>query len=160
VLDPRLPIESLEFEERYRFLQKVNEVRARVQEGASRGNAVLSKLDPVKQYVASRENPALAELLDSTRAKIEGARKPLNLEESSFRDPSLAIQARNLFGELEGTDVQQGTLHGSTPVQRERLRLLEARAQEVLRGLEDSIRTSLEELNSRLEALGPMRITP
>jgi hypothetical protein len=160
VLDPRLPIEPLEFEERYRFLQGVNELSARLQEGASRGNAVLTKLDPVKQYLASGENTELTELLESTRTKIEEARKPIALEGSSFRDPSLAIQARNLFGELEGTDVQQGTLHGSTPVQRERLRLLEARAQEVLRGLEDSIRTSLEELNSRLEALGPMRITP
>jgi hypothetical protein len=160
VLDPRLPIEPLEFEERYRFLQGVNELSARLQEEASRGNAVLTKLDPVKQYLASGKNTELTELLESIRTKIEEARKPIALEGSSFRDPSLAVQARNLFGELEGTDVQQGTLHGPTPVQRERLRLLEARAQEALRRSEDAIRTSLEELNSRLEALGPMRITP
>jgi len=138
----------------------VNELRARLQEGASRGSAVLSKLEPVKQYLASGENGALAELLESTRTKIEEARKPIALEGSSFPDPSLAVQARSLFGELEGTDVQQGTLHGPTPVQRERFRLLEARGQEALQGMEDAIRTSLEELNSRLEALGPMRIVP
>jgi photosystem II stability/assembly factor-like uncharacterized protein len=160
VLDPRLPIEPREFEERYRFLQGVNELRARLQEGASRGSAVLSKLEPMKQYFASGNDVALFELLESTRTKIEEARKPIALEGSSFRDPSLAVQAGSLFGELEGTDVQQGTLHGPTPVQHERLRLLEARSQEALRGLEDAIRTSLEELNSKLEALGPMRIIP
>jgi hypothetical protein len=114
----------------------------------------------VKQYLVGSENPALAELLDSTKGKIEAARKPIALEGSSFRDPSLAVQARGLFGELEGTDVQQGSIHGPTPVQGERLRVLEARSQEALRGMEDAIRTSLEELNARLAALGPMRIVP
>jgi len=160
VLDPRVPIEPLEFEERYRFLQGVNELRARLQEGASRGTAVLAKLDPVKQYLASTESTELTELLESTRAKLEEARKPITLEGSSFRDPSLAVQARSLFGELEGSDVQQGTLHGPTPVQRERLRLLEAHSQEALQGMEDAIRTSLEELNSKLQTLGSVKITP
>jgi hypothetical protein len=159
-LDPRLSIEALEFEERYRFLLEVNELSARLEEGASRGRTVLSNLDPVKQYLASGEHPELTGLLESTRAKIEEARKPVALEGSSFRDPSLAAQARSLFGELEGTEVQQGTLHGPTPVQRERLRLLQARSQEALGEIENAIRTSLEELNSKLEALGPMRITP
>jgi hypothetical protein len=160
VLDPRVPIEPREFEDRYRFLRGVNELRARLQEGASRGSAVLSKLEPMKQYFASGNDAALLDLLESIRAKIDEARKPIALEGSSFRDPSLAVQARSLFGELEGSDVQQGTLHAPTPVQRERLRLLEARSQEALRRMEDTIRTSLEELNSKLEALGPMRITP
>jgi hypothetical protein len=102
----------------------------------------------------------LTEVLESTRAKIEEARKPIALEGSSFRDPSLAVQARTLFGELEGTDVQQGTLHRPTPVQRERLRILETRTQEALEGAEEIIRTSLEELNSKLERLGPIRVTP
>ncbi len=160
LLDPRLSIEPREFEERYRFLREVNGLRARLQEGASRGSAVLSKLDPVKQYLASVLSTELTELLESTRAKLEEARKPISLEGSSFRDPSLAVQARSLFGELEGTDVQQGTLNGPTPVQRERLRFLETRSEEALQGLEDAIRTSLEELNAKLKALGPMRIVP
>ena len=160
VLDPRLSIAPLEFEERYRFLREVNRLRARLQEGASRGKAVLSKLNLAKQYLASVANTELTDLLESTRAKLEEAGKPVALEGSNFRDPGLAVQARSLFGELEGTDVQQGTLHGPTPVQRERLRQLEARSQEALKGMEDTIRTSVEELNSKLEALGPMRITP
>jgi len=131
-----------------------------MEEGLARGKTALSKLDPVKQYLASGEHEELTELLESTRAKIEEAIRPIALEGSSFRDPSLAVQARSLFGELEGTEVQQGTLHGPTPVQRERLRILEARAQEALQGAEETIRTSLEELNSKLERLGPMRITP
>jgi hypothetical protein len=138
----------------------VNELSARLEEGASRGRTVLSNLDPVKQYLASAENADVTDLLESTRTKIEEARKPLSLDGSSFRDPSLAIHARSLFGEIEGSDVQQGTLHGPTPVQRERFRLLEARSQEAMRRLDDTIRTSLEELNSKLEALGPMRIVP
>ena len=160
VLDSRLPIEPSEFEERFRFLQGVNELRARLQEGASRGSAILTKLDAVKQYFAASENAELTELLESTETKIAAARKPVALEGSSFRDPSLASQTRSLFGELEGTEVQQGTLHGPTPVQRERLRLLEARSQEALREIEEAIRTSLEEINSNLETLGPMRVTP
>jgi hypothetical protein len=163
VMDPRLSIDPLELEERYRFLREVNEVRTRLEMGASRAKTVLAKLDPLKQFLAAGktdENHELAELLESARGRIQEARKPLALEGSSFRDPSLAAQARSLFGELEGTDVQQGTLHGPTPVQRERLRLLDRRSQEALRGMEDSIRTSLEELNAKLEALGPMRILP
>jgi len=159
-LDSRLSVDAAEFAERYRFLQDVNELRARMEEGLARGKTALSKLDPVKQYLASGEHEELTELLESTRAKIEEAIRPIALEGSSFRDPSLAVQARSLFGELEGTEVQQGTLHGPTPVQRERLRILEARAQEALQGAEETIRTSLEELNSKLERLGPMRITP
>jgi photosystem II stability/assembly factor-like uncharacterized protein len=160
VLDPRLSIDLPELEERYRFLLAVNELRARLQEGASRADSVLAKLEPLKQYFASENDAGLVDVVESTRARIDEARKPVALTGSSFRDPSLAIQARSLFGELEGTDVQQGTLHGPTPVQRERLRLLELRSQEALRELEDTIRTSLEELNGRLSTLGPMRVSP
>ena len=160
MLDPRLPVEAKEFEERYRFLQEVNELRARLEESAARGKTVLSKLDPLKQVLAAEQRADLNELLESTRAKIADARKPLALEGASFQDPSLAIQARTLFGELEGTDVQQGTLHGPTPVQRERFRLLQTRSQEALRVMEDTVRTTLDELNSKLDSLGPMRVTP
>ncbi|HEY7697960.1 MAG TPA: hypothetical protein VIE88_06055, partial [Vicinamibacteria bacterium] len=76
------------------------------------------------------------------------------------RSPSLAAQARDLFGEIEGTDVQQGTLHGPTPVQNERLGRLERRSDEALRNLEEVMKASLAELNSKLEALGPIRIEP
>ncbi len=160
VPDPRLPFDPLESLERHLFLGRVNELRARLQQGASRADAALSQLDALKPYLASMEGRTLSELLESTRAQIDAARKPVTLDGGSFRDPSLAVQARSLFGELEGTDVQQGSLHGPTPVQRERMRVLGGRSEEALRGMEDTIRTSLEELNSRLEALGPMRIVP
>ncbi len=159
VLDPRVSIESVELEERYRFLQALNGLRARLQVGAARASAILSKLDPIRQYLAPMENAAaLTDLLESTRARIEDARKPIALEGGSFRDPSLAARARSLFAELEGSDVQQGTLHGPTPVQREQLRVLEASGQEALQRTEDTVRIAIEELNSKLEAIGPMRV--
>ncbi len=160
VLDPRLPIDGGELEERYRFLREVNELRARLQAKASQATAVLSKLESVKGFLATGENPALLELLETTGSTLESALKPISAEGPSFRNPSLAVQARSLFGELEGSGVQQGTLHGPTPVQRERLRLLEARAEEALKAMDDTLRTRLEELNKRLAAIGPIRIVP
>ncbi len=158
VLDSRLPIESVELQERYRFLQELNELRGRLQAAASRASAVLSRLDPMREYLAPMKNAALIELLESTRGRIEEARKPVALEGGGFRDPSLAARARSLFGEIDGSDVQQGTLHGPTPVQRERLRLLEASGREALQRMENTVRSSLEELNSKLEAVGPMKV--
>jgi hypothetical protein len=160
VLDPRLPIDPRESQERFGFLGRVNDLRARLQEGASGASGVLAKLEPLEKYLGSTENAAEAEVLRETRANIEAARKPVALEGSSFRDPSLAVRARGLFAELDGSEVQQGTLHGPTPVQSERLRRLEALSDEALRSLKDAIESSLAELNSRLEAIGPLRIEP
>jgi photosystem II stability/assembly factor-like uncharacterized protein len=158
VLDSRLSIENEEFLERYRFLQEVNGLRARLQEGAARASAILAQLDPLMEYLTSTGSSALSSLLETTRTRVEDARKPLSLERSSFRDPSLAARAGSLFSELEGSDVQQGTLHGPTPVQRERLRRLEADGQRALQRLEEEIGASVEELNAKLEAIGPIRI--
>ncbi len=159
VFDPRLAIDQAELEERYRFLQEVNGLRASLQAGASRGSAVLTKLDPVKEYLVSTENTATIELLESTRTRIEEARKPIALEGSSFRNPSLASRAGGLFGELEGSEVQQGTLRGPTPVQRERLRLLlGGRCRRRFKRWRERFETSLAELNAKLATLGPMRV--
>jgi flagellar motor switch protein FliG len=45
-------------------------------------------------------------------------------------------------------------------VQNERLGRLERRSDEALRNLEEVMKASLAELNSKLEALGPIRIEP
>jgi photosystem II stability/assembly factor-like uncharacterized protein len=157
-LDSRLRIEAAELEDRFRFLQGLNGLRVRLQEGSSRASAVLARLDPVEEYLNSMGNTSLAELVASTRARIEDARKPLSLERSSFRDPTLAAHATRLFSELEGSEVQQGTLHGPTPVQRERFLLLEASGEKALQRMDSEIASSIDELNAKLQAVGPLQI--
>ncbi|MGH9334871.1 MAG: hypothetical protein ACRD21_14115, partial [Vicinamibacteria bacterium] len=150
-LDPRLEIPPAEFRARYQFLLEVNDLRVRLQEASSGAEALVKRLESLRDFLLAGEDQEIAKLAEEARTKIEG----LDLGE-----PSPTAQSRSLFGEIDGTEIQQGTLHGPTRVQQERLELLEKRSDEALARIEDDIREALKDLNLRLRDLGAIQISP
>ncbi len=160
VLDPRLDVTEAEFLERFEFLNRVNALETKLASAVSRAEALDGKLEAALALIAPKKNDAAESGIRSAREAIEMARKPMGGGPPNFRTPSLAAQGLSLFGELEGMGVQQGTLHGPTPVQRERARLLENKSDEAIAHLEEVAARVLGPVNESLRGLGPVAISP
>jgi photosystem II stability/assembly factor-like uncharacterized protein len=159
VADARVDLEEGELQERYEFLVRANELRARLERAVARGESLAKQIralgDVLPEAVVSKLEPEM----ESAVAAIEEARAPLGGGRASFRDPSLSARVTSLFSEIDGGGVQQGSLHRPTSTQRLRLGSLEKRAEEALAHFEDVVSRALSELNTRLETIGPLRIS-
>jgi photosystem II stability/assembly factor-like uncharacterized protein len=160
VYDPRLSTVEAEAHDRYEFLTGVNALESRLFGAVTRATALDKQLESALAVIASRKDEEAENGIRSAREEIDKARKPIGGGTPSFREPSLSAQASALAGELEGGGVQQGTLHGPTPVQRERLSLLEKKSEAAIAHLEEVSTRVLAGVNERLRVLGPLQIVP
>lgn len=160
VLDSRLDVSDVEFRDRYEFLTAMNALAARLSAIVARATALEDRLAAAQALIAPEKDETAESRIRTAREEIETARKPIGGGAPSFRDPDLSTQLGGLFGELEGGGVQQGTLHGPTPVQRERLRLLEEKSEAAMTRFDEVVARVLGEVNESLRGLGPLQITP
>ncbi|HXV60990.1 MAG TPA: hypothetical protein VEK15_09880, partial [Vicinamibacteria bacterium] len=158
VLDPRLEIPEPELQGRFEFLTEVNALRARLAQAVSKAKELEEELDRVSAVLRGDERADIRTSIEEGLEKLTASSEPLGGGSSSFRNPSLAAQATRLYRELEGNQAQQGTLHGPTEVQRERLRRLTQEAEQKLAEHEAVVTSLVSELNERLREVGPLRI--
>ena len=138
-----------EFRERYQFLSELNALRERIQRTVERADELSRESKNVESLLANDEDAqrVLAELNDAVTA----GKEPL-AGRRSFRNPTLSTQASRLFNELSGNEVQQGTLHGPTAVQRTRLTELAREAEQAMQELQAAINAAVPRMNELLRS--------
>jgi photosystem II stability/assembly factor-like uncharacterized protein len=159
-LDPRSSVSGSEFRERFEFLKEVNDLRARLEGVVARGDSLRKQIEAAVAALSTEQHEDLRKALGELSDKIESARRPIGGGRPSFQNPSLAAQSASLFEELDGEGVQQGTLHGPTRTQRERLRQLTRKSGEAIGVFDDAASAATEEANRRLREVGPLQVRP
>jgi hypothetical protein len=158
LLDPRASVSASEFGERFAFLKEVNDLRARLERVLARGESLRKQIEAAASALSSEDQRDLRKTLSELSASIESAREPIGGGRPSFRIPSLAAQSTALFEEIDGAGAQQGTLHGPTATQRDRLHRLTRKADEAIRSFDAAAGAAAEEANRRLREVGPIQI--
>ena len=155
-VDPRMDIGATEFRARYQFLAEVNALRERLQLAVNRADSLEREAQKISEILDADDDKVRTALKD-LEDDVAAAKEPL-AGRRSFRDPTLLTRATRLFTELSGDNVQQGTLHGPTEVQRARLTHLNPEADEAIAELEAAINMSVPEINRMLQEKGPLRL--
>jgi hypothetical protein len=160
VLDPRASVSASEFGERFAFLKEVNALRSRLERVVARAEALGKQIEAAASALSSEEHQDLRKALGEQGTRIASAREPIGGGRPSFRNPSLAVRSASLFEEIDGEGAQQGTLHGPTATQRDRLRQLTRKADEAIANFDRTAADAIAEANRRLREVGPFQIRP
>jgi photosystem II stability/assembly factor-like uncharacterized protein len=159
VVDPRLGVDAAESRERFDFLTRANELRARLHRSSARALSIRDRIEAVKGAIPTSEQADLRARMEELSREIEREAQAVGGGATGFDDSSAAARAARLFGEIDGSGVQQGTLRGPTTTQRDRLGLLEKEGSEAMAKLDAAVNAAVEEINEQLERLSPLRIS-
>ena len=151
-LDPRIEIPAGELQARYDFLVASNRLRATIQDAVTSIAVIETQIanllqeregeSPGPWQSAARELSAEAERIRERLSGPSGG--------SSFRNPSPERVAGQLFRELDGDQVRQGTLHGPTATERQRLTSITRTVEEQTALLNRLIEFSIPDLNRQI----------
>ena len=157
-LDPRLGLNESEFQRRFAFMSQVNELRERLQEKVSSAQALGGEVEKLEAIFDPEADEPLRDALTELREVMDAATKPIGGGRPSFRNPNLLGRASRLFGELSGDDVRQGSLHGPTPVQEQRLTKMEREADAAIAKLDTTRDEWIPRINAMLAERGPLSL--
>jgi photosystem II stability/assembly factor-like uncharacterized protein len=158
-IDSRVDVGAAESRERFDFLVRTNALRSRLAAAASRAESLRKRIDAEKEVLSASDHAELRERMNEFVAEIEVKEKAVGGGPPSFQNPNLSARVGSLFGEIDGSGVQQGSLRGPTPTQQRRLLALEKEADDAMQKLDGAINGAVEELNERLQKIGALRIS-
>jgi hypothetical protein len=152
-VDPRAEIAEEELRARYDFLVEIGELLAKTERAGQKttliGEQMEKLLERQMKDVPESLGTALKEVLDEChriRDQLVGADG-----RTSFQNPSLQMRLRQLFQDVDGDEVRQGTWHGPTSGQREGVELLKFTVEEQLELLNRILEVKIPDLNQRIE---------
>ncbi|MCA1583414.1 MAG: hypothetical protein LC791_01115 [Acidobacteria bacterium] len=130
--DPALPVSEAERRARFDFLTTLNELRGHIEGTFSIIESVSKQIESLQQQPANPGSPSprpdlpaslpkVTEAVRTLRQKLVGGARGGSDEEGGSSGASLRGAASGLFGEIDGSGVQQGSMTGPTRVQQARL---------------------------------------
>jgi hypothetical protein len=149
-VDPRANVTREELQERFEFLSETGRLLVESHEASNKTNRIQEQItrlleNGVPDKLGTSANEVLA-AAKQIRAQLVGP----NGGRASGGNPSLQRQLGRLFGELDGDEVRQGTLHGPTEAQRQRLASARREVDEQIGRLNELLETSIPDLNRQI----------